>query len=69
MSEQSQGLSPSRLRNALDEMVQAFEEHVHLPDRSCRCHIAPPCNDCVENNFARNALENARTILREAGAE
>ncbi len=54
----------SRLRSALDEMVQAFEEHVVLPERECRCHLAPPCNDCVENDFARNALANARDVLR-----
>jgi hypothetical protein len=58
----------SRLRIALDEMVQAFDEHVMLPEKNCSCHSAPPCADCVENDFARNALANARDALRLADA-
>lgn len=32
------------------------------PDANCCCHIAPPCNDCVEHAGTREVLE----ILRNA---
>lgn len=32
------------------------------PEANCSCHLAPPCNDCVEHAGARELLE----ILRSA---
>lgn len=33
------------------------------PDRDCRCHISPPCSDCVDHAFTREMFENARSAL------
>ena len=33
------------------------------PERNCSCHLSPPCNDCVDHNFTREMLENARDAL------
>jgi len=62
------GKRVSALRSGLEGMVQAFEEHVAVPDRNCSCHLNPPCGDCVTWGFAREAVETAEKLLKEGGA-
>lgn len=44
-------------------LILAFDDHVSLPEPDCSCIFAPPCGDCVENSFAREALSDARAFL------
>jgi hypothetical protein len=53
---------------ALSQMVDAFDEHVDIPDRNCSCHLAPPCSDCETWSFAREARETARELLKSGGS-
>jgi hypothetical protein len=52
----------SVLRSVLEGLVEVVPEP---PERNCSCHVAPPCGDCVMWGGLREALENARTILKE----
>ncbi|HBU17053.1 hypothetical protein [Hydrogenophaga sp.] len=54
--------APSLLA-ALEMMV---ERSIDPPAPDCRCHISPPCNDCVENWGLREAFEYARAAIAKA---
>lgn len=54
--------SPSLLA-ALEMMV---ESSIEPPAPDCRCHLSPPCNDCVENLGLREAFEYARAAMAQA---
>ncbi len=45
---------------ALSEGVEYVEEP---PEKNCSCHLAPPCNDCVEHSAVREFFSDARTAL------
>ena len=45
---------------ALSEGVEYVEEP---PERNCTCHLAPPCNDCVEHSAVREFFIEARKAL------
>lgn len=47
------------LRGALEEV----NANIYAPDAHCSCHIAPPCNDCVENGGLREVLETVKKAL------
>jgi hypothetical protein len=38
------------------------------PDPNCSCHVNPPCSDCVDHHYSREALADLRKIaLMEDG--
>ena len=45
---------------ALSEGVEYVEEP---PERNCTCHLAPPCNDCVDHSEVREFFIDARKAL------
>jgi hypothetical protein len=50
-------------------LIAALEnlmDQVSLPDEACRCHISPPCNDCVEWSATRDAMDQARAAIAKA---
>lgn len=44
---------------ALSECV----DNLYAPDPECRCHLSPPCNDCVEHSGTRQALADAHEAI------
>jgi len=34
-----------------------------IPEANCSCHLAPPCDDCVEHSYAREVLAEAKAFL------
>lgn len=51
---------------ALLESIEALEEYLpDVPDANCRCHLSPPCNDCVDWSRLREALETISEIRKE----
>lgn len=44
----------------LEELLNNTDEP---PPANCSCHIAPPCNDCVDNSSARELRDRIRTTL------
>ena len=46
---------------ALSEGVEYVEEP---PEKNCSCHLAPPCNDCVEHSAVREFFIDARKAPR-----
>lgn len=54
-------------RYALIAGLELFMEVVETPpERSCSCHISPPCNDCVNNSGLREAFEFAKEAIAKA---
>ena len=47
-------------RDALSEGVEYVDEP---PERNCTCHLAPPCNDCVDHSAVREFFIDARKAL------
>lgn len=45
---------------ALSEGVEYVEEP---PEKNCSCHLAPPCNDCVDHSAVREFFIDARKAL------
>ena len=45
---------------ALSEGVEYVEEP---PEKNCTCHLAPPCNDCVDHSAVREFFIDARKAL------
>ena len=45
---------------ALSEGVEYVEEP---PEKNCTCHLAPPCNDCVEHSAVREFFIDARKAI------
>ena len=58
MEQQSAALKLASL--ALSEGVEYVEEP---PEKNCTCHLAPPCNDCVEHSAVREFFIDARKAL------
>ncbi len=50
------------LRAALSQVLEATDEP---PPRNCSCHLAPPCSDCVEWGWLREAREGAMEALKQ----
>lgn len=48
---------------ALAELVLEHLADAEPPARDCRCHISPPCSDCVDHGPAREVFDMAREIL------
>lgn len=53
-------------RNRLLAACELVLENITAPEKNCRCHVAPPCNDCVENEGKREALKAVREAVDEA---
>ena len=51
--------------NALESALKVFVDEIVVPDRDCSCHLAPPCNWCVEHSYMAEAVENARALLAD----
>lgn len=47
-------------KDALSEGVEYVEEP---PEKTCSCHLAPPCNDCVDHSAVREFFIDARKAL------
>lgn len=58
VAQQSAALKLARL--VLAEGVGYVEEP---PEKNCTCHLAPPCNDCVEHSAVREFFIDARKAL------
>jgi len=59
----------ARLMAAAPSLLATLEllvDLVYVPDADCRCHVAPPCNDCVEYSGLREALDAARAAIAKA---
>ena len=62
-------LANAHLIAAAPDLLAALEnlmDQVSPPDANCRCHIAPPCNDCVEWAATREAMDDARAAIAKA---
>jgi len=68
------------LRNRLDaaetqrdELLEALKYLYAVtetpPDKNCRCHIDPPCSDCIEYRGLREAINFARKAIAKAKGE
>ena len=45
--------------------VEGFLDEVEEPpERNCRCHISPPCNDCVDHSCLRELFLDARRLVK-----
>ena len=53
------------LREALVWLLDSYEP----PYPNCRCHISPPCNDCMEYGALREAITTARAVLAETAPD
>lgn len=51
------------LRDRLEVLIEAVENTVSIPERDCRCHLAPPCGDCMDWSMLREAMEKAKAAL------
>lgn len=38
---------------------------VYIPERNCSCHINPPCGDCIENGFIREACRTLDAAINK----
>lgn len=47
-----------RWRTLAETAAEALSEFV--PKKVCRCHLSPPCNDCVEYGGAREIIGDIR---------
>jgi len=56
-------LTPIQI-GALIEIAELFRSYIDIPERNCRCHISPPCNDCVEYGALREASDLLDQIQR-----
>lgn len=50
--------------------LQDFLEHMEQPpEANCRCHLSPPCNDCVEHGHMRELFKNGWAAVKQARGE
>ena len=56
------------LKLALEALKDLLDQTETPPDTNCSCHIAPPCNDCVDYSGVRYAIEQANKAIA-AGKE
>lgn len=56
-------LSLETVRTAGQELFDALEGGV--PDKNCSCHNHPPCHDCVDWGYAREAMEGWKKLGEE----
>lgn len=55
-------------QTALKTTLEMFLEVTDVPpDKHCTCHISPPCGDCVDNGYLRDAFELARAAIGSNG--
>ena len=53
-------------KTLLIDCVQAFLDNIdEPPSPNCSCHIAPPCQDCVEYSGLRETFVQARKLIDE----
>lgn len=50
----------SSLEAALERLLEVIEKP---PARDCRCHLAPPCSDCVDWAGLREAIADAEAAM------
>lgn len=64
MSEYIKALEKQRneLAGLLREAVALIA--VDLPERECRCHLAPPCSNCVGHGYTYELLDGAKAALK-----
>jgi hypothetical protein len=54
----------TKQRDELAEALHYLMENTETPpDRNCRCHINPPCCDCVNHGGLREAIDIAHKAL------
>ena len=51
----------------MEDIIRDFIDNTCVPEKDCSCHIASPCQDCVENSGTRELIERAKAIC-EGGA-
>ena len=57
------------LWRAAPDLLDALRDLVEddtTPEANCACHLAPPCNDCVEHGARRELIANARSAIAKA---
>jgi len=45
-------------------LLQEVNDVIVIPEARCSCHIAPPCNDCVEWSAARELMAEIAKVLK-----
>lgn len=50
---------------ASPRLLSALEDFL----ANCRCHICPPCGDCVEHGHMREIFKNGREAVKQALGE
>lgn len=53
-----------RLDGAVGIIEELLERMDYPPEKSCSCHISPPCNDCVTYSGIRETIENAEELVK-----
>lgn len=48
------------------EWLEELLSNVDVPDKNCGCHISPPCSDCVNYSFLREAVEGCQSAVKAA---
>lgn len=56
-----------RTQGVIEDLLALVEDP---PERncSCRCHISPPCSDCVDWSHIREVRFNAKEVLQQLQA-
>jgi hypothetical protein len=65
-----EGAANLRLIAAAPDLLGAVEFFMDMvgepPEPNCSCHVAPPCNDCVDHAGLREAFDVARAAIAKA---
>lgn len=58
-----------RLRGGIHEAIETILTLIggEPPDPNCTCHVNPPCSDCIEHHYNREALADLRALVSEDG--
>lgn len=51
------------------DLLEEFVDNTYIPDANCSCHLAPPCNDCVEHGHMREIMSNAKALIAQVRGE
>lgn len=62
----------AQLKQQRDDVLEALRDLLEnvsgiVPDKNCSCHMAPPCNDCVEWGALRESIALANYTFAKAG--
>ena len=65
-----QSLVPSTQVDPVEEYARALKGltedllvYIDVPEPNCRCHISPPCSDCMEYGAVRETIQHLKDLL------